>query len=304
MRLHQRAAVRRQRSRPELRRRRPPAIEQRFVERVARRRHRGPGRPGMGGGGKALVIDPPVDRIGMMASHHDRGAVLARDGDDAGTRRLRLQPVAERVDFQILRAPRIRIRRAANRDAIERRTRAPIEPAVGNDAGRGRMHAGEDRRMARAGLGRGMALIAVGEGDTFGEPGKPAGEAVAIAREEIGGELVDRYGDDELGRDRRFGCCRHRQQRRNEQKNPIFCHGRDPYPSAPMTRRYVGLMTTEEDWQSVVSVAVSARIVWWRSAGRAHAQRDPAICRAPRHLPPALRPAAFPPGPAVPATAA
>ncbi|PAV92695.1 hypothetical protein WR25_23282 [Diploscapter pachys] len=61
-----------------------------------------------------------------------------------------------------------------------------LDPVVGDDAGVRRAHAGEDRRMAGARLGRGMALIARREDD----PGQQACEAFGeMATISFGGVL-------------------------------------------------------------------------------------------------------------------
>ena len=58
--------------------------------------------------------------------------------------------------------------------------------------------------MAGAGLGRGVRLIAGGKHRPLARQlRQPAGEAAAILREQIGGELIDRDRDDQLWRNRR-----------------------------------------------------------------------------------------------------
>ena len=54
--------------------------------------------------------------------------------------------------------------------------------------------------MAGAGLGRGVALIGRREHRALLQPGKTAGEARAILREQIGAELVNRKRNDQTGR--------------------------------------------------------------------------------------------------------
>ena len=56
--------------------------------------------------------------------------------------------------------------------------------------------------MAGAGLGRVVALIAVGEDHALGQALEAAVEMLAILGEQVGRELIDRDGDDQL---RRFG---------------------------------------------------------------------------------------------------
>ena len=81
-----------------------------------------------------------------------------------------------------------------------------VGPGIGDDPGARRVIAGEDGRMAGAGLGRGVALIAVAERRPAAEPGKAAGEVRAIFVPQIGRELVDRDDDEEPGRRRRRRC--------------------------------------------------------------------------------------------------
>ena len=63
--------------------------------------------------------------------------------------------------------------------------------------------------MAGAGFGCGMALIALGEHDPLRQPLQAAAIILAIFAEQVGGKLVDRYGDDQLGW-RRLGRGRDR----------------------------------------------------------------------------------------------
>ena len=51
--------------------------------------------------------------------------------------------------------------------------------------------------MAGAGFGRGVRLIAGGEDDAQLQPPQAAGEILAILGEQVGGELIDRNGDDQ-----------------------------------------------------------------------------------------------------------
>src|SRR3546814_1620564 len=55
-----------------------------------------------------------------------------------------------------------------------------VEIMIGDDAGVRRMVAGQDRRMAGAGFGRAMRLIARRKDDARSEPRETAGEAAAI----------------------------------------------------------------------------------------------------------------------------
>ena len=54
--------------------------------------------------------------------------------------------------------------------------------------------------MAGAGLGRGMRLKARWKHRPILQPRKATGEIAAILREKIGGELIDRNGDNQPGR--------------------------------------------------------------------------------------------------------
>jgi hypothetical protein len=70
------------------------------------------------------------------------------------------------------------------------------------------MIAGQDRRMAGASLGRGVALIAIVKNGTLSEPGKTLGKMRAVFVPQVGGKLVDRDHDEQLwgaGRKRRAG---------------------------------------------------------------------------------------------------
>src|SRR5207249_4860201 len=85
-------------------------------------------------------------------------------------------------------------------DALVRALDALVDPDVGDDPGARRMIAGEDGRMAGAGLGRRVALISVAEHGAARQPREAAGELRAILVEQIGRELVDRDDDEELRR--------------------------------------------------------------------------------------------------------
>src|SRR3546814_15363914 len=69
-----------------------------------------------------------------------------------------------------------------------------------------RMVAGQDRRMAGAGFGRAMRLIARRKDDARSEPRETAGEAAAIFGEKVGRKLVDRDHHDQFrSEERRVG---------------------------------------------------------------------------------------------------
>ena len=72
---------------------------------------------------------------------------------------------------------------------------------VGGNAGLGRMQARQDRRMAGAGLGQAVGLIAVDRHQSLvRHPAQAAGVAAAILVEQIGAELIHHDGHDQLGR--------------------------------------------------------------------------------------------------------
>src|SRR3546814_3220199 len=73
-----------------------------------------------------------------------------------------------------------------------------VEIMIGDDAGVRRMVAGQDRRMAGAGFGRAMRLIARREDDARSEPRETAGEAAAIFGEKVGRKLVERDHHDQF----------------------------------------------------------------------------------------------------------
>src|SRR5690606_30651883 len=74
-----------------------------------------------------------------------------------------------------------------------------VEPRVADDAGARRRLAGQQRRVARAGFGDAVALVAVVVDDAFAfEPREPAAQAAAPAVEEGAAELVDRDHDHEV----------------------------------------------------------------------------------------------------------
>ena len=77
---------------------------------------------------------------------------------------------------------------------------ALVEPFVGDDPGPRRPVAGKDGGMARAGLGHVVALVAGREHHPLLQPPQPAGEMLAILGEQVGRELIDGDGDDQLRR--------------------------------------------------------------------------------------------------------
>ena len=66
--------------------------------------------------------------------------------------------------------------------------------------------------MAGTGFGRGMGLIACRKDYALAQPLQPAREMRTILGEQIRRELIDRDGDDQLGRSLRLGMnCRWKQ---------------------------------------------------------------------------------------------
>ena len=99
--------------------------------------------------------------------------------------------------------------------------------------------------MTRTGLGRGMALIAVGEGDAAGEASDAAAQAIPIMREQVRGKLIDDDGDDQFGtggRNRRGGG----QQGGAQQHEPMpdrYAISAVTHFGSAMTVQHVGMMT-------------------------------------------------------------
>ena len=161
----------------------------------------------------------PPQLVGLPPAHHDRSAVLAGHRDDLRARIGGAHQIAQRRHTQILDRRRIAARarrRAGNSrilrtiDALVIARDAKIEPVVGDHAVAPRMRSGQDGRMAGAGFGRGMRLIARGKHHARCQPREAASEMLAILAEQIGGKLIDRYRDDQLGRG-----CRGKRSRRH-----------------------------------------------------------------------------------------
>src|SRR4051794_33300609 len=129
------------------------------------------------------------------------------------------------------------------------------------------MVAREDRRMAGAGLGRGMALIAVAEHGPRRDPREAIGELRAIFIEQVGGELVDREDDEQLGRMRLClwlggGCSG---DKRGGKANDEFAH---EIPIVPLRR------------QGPRRGAIAALTRWSRLPPRAGAQAYDSFARS------------------------
>jgi len=180
------------------------------------RRQRGAAIAGEAGGHE------PHQLVGPASAHHDRRAVLTRYRDDLRLRVARLHQVAERRDEQMVHRRRIfaALRRRAGDtlvlgaiDALVRARDRRVEIIIGDDARVRRVVAGQDRRMAGAGFGRAMRLIARREDDTRREPRETAGEAAAIFGKKVGRELVDRDHHHQLRGRRRGRNLLHRRRR-------------------------------------------------------------------------------------------
>lgn len=154
-----------------------------------------------------------------MTRHHDRRTVLARDRDDSGAWIFLFDPVAERRRFQPLRTSSEWIGCARHRDTIDACTSALVEPAVPDDARARRMISGQKCRMSGASLCRGVRLVTHRECNAAREALEAGAVITAIAIVERRCELIDGYGDNQLGPGR--GRCRERRgykeaKRRNE----------------------------------------------------------------------------------------
>ena len=161
---------------------------------------------------------PPPELIDVVATHHHRRAVFARDRDNARGRDRRLHPLAERGDEEVLVGDGVVARGCAGHRLVLRAidglvgTRdGLVDPVIGDDAGMLGPEAGEDGGVAGARLGRSVALIAAGEHAALLQPREAASEGAAIFVEQISRELIDRDYHDEFGRrgrgrDRRQRC--------------------------------------------------------------------------------------------------
>ena len=156
--------------------------------------------------GKAPRL-PPIGFVDCLPAHHHHRAILGGDGDIAAAGEGLLHPFAKGGHTQMVGRDHRQRGRAVGValllgaiDALVGTGDREIVPIVGDDAAARGVHAGEDGGMARAGLGSGVALIGRGEHRASHQPGQPAGIVLAILREEIGGELIHRDGDEQLGR--------------------------------------------------------------------------------------------------------
>ena len=184
------------------------------ARRAPRRCARWPRSTGAGRGDAGMADEgaaaPPPALVGIVAAHHHRRAVLAGDRDDAAARIGAAHQVAERRHAQVDGRDGVIFGRAAGDalvlgaiDIFVGARGALVEPVVGDDAGPARAGAGEDGRMAGAGLGRGVRLVAGGEDRCPARQApEAAGEILAIFGEQVGGELIDRNGDDQPRRGR------------------------------------------------------------------------------------------------------
>ena len=142
--------------------------------------------------------------VGIVAAHHDRSPVLAGHGDDPTARIGALHQIAERRHAQMEVGDGVIFRRRAGHalvlgaiDIFVRPRRALIVPVVGDDPGATGPVAGQDGRMAWAGLGRRVRLVAGGEHNALRQAAEPARVVAAIFGEEVGGELIDRNGNNQ-----------------------------------------------------------------------------------------------------------
>ncbi len=180
-------------------------------------------------GGQAEALGEP-EGLTLMAGQIDRAPVLARDGEDLALRADDLQPVAQGRGAQLFWADRAVVDVVASvRQVVGGRGQAidflaglAVDPVVGGDSGLGRMHARQNRRVAGAGLGQAVGLIAVDRHQPLvRHPAQAARVAAAVLVEQIGAELVHHDGDDQLrrrqgrngglwSRGRRLALSRHR----------------------------------------------------------------------------------------------
>ena len=146
-----------------------------------------------------------------MAAHHHGRAVFSRDRNDPRARHRDLHTVAQSGHFQVIGRNRIIPRIAAgNRfvfgaiDFIVRLARAVgarrfrILPVIGDDPGACRAAPGQNRRMAGAGFGRGMALMTARKDDALRQPFESAGYARPIFIEQVSRKLVHRNRNDQF----------------------------------------------------------------------------------------------------------
>ncbi len=172
-------------------------------------RHRGQTRLGrlarLDIGGEAEVVGQPEGAVALVPSQGDGAAILARHAVDAAFRADRLQPVAQGRGAQLFRTDRAVVGVLAVGQGILRRgqaigllARRRVQPVVGGNAAAGRVGAGQDGRVAGAGHGHPVGLIAVDRDHALiGQGLQPAGELAAVLVEQIGAELIDHHGDDQ-----------------------------------------------------------------------------------------------------------
>ena len=150
-----------------------------------------------------------------MAAHHDRRPVLAGDRNGSASGPGLLHQLAEGRHEQMLRRDLVGKGTGARHrlvlGAIDGIVGPPdrlVEPGVADDAGARRMIAGQDGRMAGAGLGRRVALIAVVKHSPAGQPREATGEVRPVLVIKVGRELIDRDDDEQPGWIGRLGCGR------------------------------------------------------------------------------------------------
>ena len=147
--------------------------------------------------GRAAV---PPGAVGVVPAHQDRRPVLAAGGEDLGLRIGGLEEIAQGRDEQVARRHAV-VGVAA---AVRLVAGLSVEPAVADDP----VPLGERARgqggVAGGGLGGGVEVVGVGEGDALAEqPAQAVREQGAETLEVVGPHLID--GDQEHESGRAFG---------------------------------------------------------------------------------------------------
>src|SRR4051812_32980696 len=116
--------------------------------------------------------------------------------------------------------------------------------------------------MAGAGLGRVVALVPRREDYALLQPPQAASEMLAILREEIGGELVDRDSDDEFGRRTIGGRGRNGEGSESEESGEAAaCHAGPPGWRRPIysSRRFRQAGSTLSTWAEIFASEAAFR---------------------------------------------
>ncbi len=156
---------------------------------------------------KAEAFLDPVGPVRVMAGKRDGPAILARHGIDAALRADGFQPVGQHGDADVVGPDAAVLARSAVGQrvlrcpqAIDLKSADRVDPFVGRDAHRCRPGSAEHGRVAWAGLGDALGLIAVGIDQTlFGQSAQATREPAAVLVEQIRAELVDDDRHDECG---------------------------------------------------------------------------------------------------------